>query len=195
MCFCFFFVSHLFAIDNEAGVHDMRVDDMEPDDDLDEDDRDLDEHDDKLSLDGRKLRKRARPFFCEDDDGDSSAPEHDDDLDDADGPENLCIKNNRDTNNDGVSNNNNNKDNNSSSNSNSNNNNRIGLGKRLCSFFPLLLAPLRIYHVKKNVENFRCHSNHPQNSAERHSAFESTTFALPTKFFSRISGASPQPKG
>ncbi|XP_031622232.1 protein jim lovell isoform X2 [Contarinia nasturtii] len=111
--------------DNDATVHDMRVvDDIEPEDDLDEGD---DEHDEKLSLEGRKLRKRTHQFFCEDD-GDSSAPDdHDDDMDDADGPENLCIKNTRDSNTEGVSNNNNNKDNNSSSNSNSNNNNRIGL--------------------------------------------------------------------
>lgn len=120
---------HLFylCLDNDATVHDMRVDDMEHDDDLDDDERD-DDNDDKMSLDGRKLRKSTRPFYC-DDDGDSSAPENDDDLDDADGPENLCIKNTRDSNNDGVSNNNNNKDNSSSSNSHSNNNNRIGLGK------------------------------------------------------------------
>lgn len=102
----------------------MHIDDMEQDDDLDEDERD-DEHDEKLSLQSRKLRKRTHQYFCEDD-GDSSAPEED--LDDADGPENLCIKNTRDSNTEGVSNNNNNKDNNSSSNSNSNNNNRIGLG-------------------------------------------------------------------
>lgn len=108
----------------------MSVDHMEPDDDIDEDEHEHeDEHDEKLLLeDGRKLRNRSRPFFC-DDDGDSSAPENDDDLDDAEGPENLCIKNTRDSNNDGVSNNNNNKDNNSPSNSNSNNNNRIGLGE------------------------------------------------------------------
>lgn len=102
---------------------------MEPDDDIDEDEHEHeDEHDEKLLEDGRKLRSRSRPFFC-DDDGDSSAPENDDDLDDAEGPENLCIKNTRDSNNDSVSNNNNNKDNNSPSNSNSNNNNRIGLGE------------------------------------------------------------------
>lgn len=139
------------CIDNDAGVHDMRhVDDMEPDDDLDEDDRD-DEHDEKLSLDGRKLRKRTRQFFC-DDDGDSSAPEPDDDLDDADIPENLCIKNTRDSNNEGVSNNNNNKDNNSSSNSNSNNNNRIGLGNYLffLIFFSLLFLTFVSITGKKN---------------------------------------------
>lgn len=107
----------------------MHVDDMEHDEDLEDDEHD-DEHDDKMSMEGRKLRKRThQPFFCEDD-GDSSAPENDEDVDDADGPENLCIKNTRDSNSDGVSNNNNNKDNSSSSNNNSNNNKRIGLGKR-----------------------------------------------------------------
>lgn len=127
----FYFVL-ILSIENDASVHDMRADDMEQDEDLEEDEQD-DEHDDKLSMEGRKLRKRThQPFFCEDD-GDSSSPENDDDLDDADGPENLCIKNTRDSNSDGVSNNNNNKDNNPSGNNNSNNNNRIGLGEHLSS--------------------------------------------------------------
>lgn len=119
------------SIENDRDMpHNMRVvDDMEADDDMEEDEPD-DEHDDKM-LDGRKLRKRLhQPFFCEDD-GESSGAEHEDDADDADGPENLCIKNNRGSHSDGVSNNNNNKDNNSSSNSNSNNHNRIGLGELL----------------------------------------------------------------
>lgn len=124
---CFFF--GFDSIENhDADVHDMHADDMEQDEEIEEED---DEHDEKLSMEGRKLRKRShQPFFCEDD-GDSSAPENDDDLDDgdADGPENLCIKNTRDPNSDGVSNNNNNKDNSSSGNNNSNNNNRIGLGE------------------------------------------------------------------
>lgn len=124
---------------NDTGVHDMRIDDMEQDDDLDDEEHDG-ELDDKIAAleeSRRKLLLREHgvhrpPFFCDDmeDDGESSiADEHEDDLDDADGPENLCIKNTRDANSDGVSNNNNNKDNNTSSNnsSNSNNNNRIGL--------------------------------------------------------------------
>lgn len=106
-------------------MHDMRVNEMEHDGDLDEEDHD-DDHEEKSSMDSRKLRKRARQFFC-DDDGESSAPE--DDLEDADGPENLCIKNTRDSNNDGAGNNNNNKDHSSSNKSNGNNANRIGLGK------------------------------------------------------------------
>lgn len=122
----FFFFGYGCGTENDATVHDMRVDHMEPEDDLDEDEPE-DEPDEKL-LDDRKLRKRSHQFFC-DDQGDSSAPENDDDLEDAEGPENLCIKNTRDSNNDGVGNNNNNKDNNTSSNSNSNNNNRIGLGE------------------------------------------------------------------
>lgn len=124
-------LNYLFIYTDDTAVHDMRIDDMEHDDDMEDDEHD--ENDDKMSLDGRKLRKRTRAFFCDDDDeGDSSAPENDDDLDDADGPENLCIKNTRDSNNEGVSNNNNNKDI-SSSNSNSNNNNRIGLGELFSS--------------------------------------------------------------
>lgn len=125
---------------NDTGVHDdMRMDDMEQDDDdLDDEEHDA-ELEEKLSAleEGRRkllLREHGvhrHPFFGDDmeDDGESSvADEHDVDLDDADGPENLCIKNTRGANSDGVSNNNNNKDNNTSSNnSNSNNNNRIGL--------------------------------------------------------------------
>lgn len=132
---------------NDTGAHDMRMDDMEQDDELEDDEHDDGELDHKmlrLSEDERRkllLREHGihrPPFFCDDidDDGESSvADDHDDDLDDADRPENLCIKNTRDTNSEGVSNNNNNKDNSSSnsnnSNSNSNNNNRIGL----CEYF------------------------------------------------------------
>lgn len=134
---------------NDTGVHDMRMDDdIEQDDDLEDEEHDG-ELDGKLSAledDRRKLLQLREhgvhrpPFFCDDmdDDGESSvADEHDDDLDDADGPENLCIKNTRDSNSDGVSNNNNNKDNNTSSNnSNSNNNNRIGLCKCFLIYSP-----------------------------------------------------------
>lgn len=108
-------------------------------DDMEGDEDDMDEnehaHDDKMDI--RNLRKRSRQFMC--DDGDMSDAEHDDHIDndddledDGDGPENLCIKNQRDSGSNTVSGTGAklNKDNNTSSSSkncSSNNNNRIGL--------------------------------------------------------------------
>lgn len=79
---------------NDLGVHDMHADDIEQDDD-DEMDEDEDDVNDigKMALEAREaLRKRPRSYMC--DEENISGPENDED-DDCDGPENLCIKNNQ----------------------------------------------------------------------------------------------------
>lgn len=159
---------------NEIGVHDMHVDDMEQDEDeLDEEDNDDDR---KMPLDAREsLRKKAQNYLC--DEENVSSPEDEEDVEeDCDGPENLCMKNNRNSNNDDVSNNKIDKEPNTKSNN--NNNIRRGLSLKdirhlnrpshcrqsLFSGFPTHHHSSKDEHLQKSDQiqkQNETHSTHP----------------------------------